>query len=150
MSTLSPAVPLGLADEPASSKEVWRRAFKLPDECVISADGDLSEEDAADRRLSPRGGYAAREQVCCGRTESHPACPASQRPWRLLKSRIKAILAKGYVDGRMAQAGIAPVISRCNIGDDRNERKSNSQLDLDGPQYGALRCALSANQMRGS
>ena len=27
MSTLSPAVPLGLADEPASSKEVWRRAF---------------------------------------------------------------------------------------------------------------------------
>jgi len=58
MSTLSPAVPLGLADGPASSKEVWRRAFKLPDECVISADGDLSEEDAADRRLSPRSGYA--------------------------------------------------------------------------------------------
>src|SRR3954464_103154 len=135
MSTLSPAVPLGLADGPASSKEVWRRAFKLPDECVVSADGDLSEEDAAD--VYHRGVVTrAREQVSGGRTTSPPACPASQRPWRLLKSRIKAILAKGYVDGRMAQAGIAPVISRCNIRDDRNERKSNSQLDLDGPQYG--------------
>ena len=55
------------------------------------------------------------------------------------------MMAQGYVDGRMAQAGIAPVISRCNIRD-RNEKKSNSQLDLDGPQHGTLRCALSANQ----
>ena len=46
------------------------------------------------------------------------------------------MMAQGYVDGRMAQAGIAPVISRCNIRDDRNEKKSNSQLDLDGPQHG--------------
>ena len=60
------------------------------------------------------------------------------------------MIAQGYIDGRMAQAGIAPVISRCNIRDDRNEEKSNSQLDLDGLQHGPLRCALSANQMKGS
>jgi len=46
------------------------------------------------------------------------------------------MMAQGYVDGRMAQAGIAPVISRCNIRDDRNERKLNSQLDLDGRRHG--------------
>lgn len=42
------------------------------------------------------------------------------------------MMAQDYADGRMARAGIAPVISRCNIRDDRNEKKSNSQLDLDG------------------
>jgi hypothetical protein len=52
------------------------------------------------------------------------------------------MMAQGYVDGRMARAAIAPVISQCNIRDDRNEKKSNSQLDLDCPQYGALRCAF--------
>ncbi len=46
------------------------------------------------------------------------------------------MMAQGSVDGHMAQAGIAPVISRCNIRDDRNEKKFNSQLDLDGPQHG--------------
>jgi hypothetical protein len=51
------------------------------------------------------------------------------------------MMAQGGVDGRMAQAGIAAAISRCNIRDDRNEKKSNSQLDLDGPQYRVLRCA---------
>jgi len=56
------------------------------------------------------------------------------------------MVTQGCIDGRMAQAGIAPVISRCNIRDDRNEKKFNSQLDLDGLQHGALRCALSANQ----
>jgi len=57
------------------------------------------------------------------------------------------MVTQGCIDGRTAQAGIAPVISRCNIRDDRNEKKFNSQLDLDGLQHGALRCALSANQM---
>jgi hypothetical protein len=51
------------------------------------------------------------------------------------------MMAQGGVDGRMAQAGISAAISRCNIRDDRNEKKSNSQLDLDGPQYRVLRCA---------
>jgi hypothetical protein len=46
------------------------------------------------------------------------------------------MMAQGCVDGHMAQAGIAPVISRCNIRDDRNEKKFNSQLDLNSPQHG--------------
>ena len=39
-------------------------AFRLSDGFVISDDGDLNDEDARGSiRLSPRGGYAAREQV---------------------------------------------------------------------------------------
>jgi hypothetical protein len=52
MSTLSPEFPL---KKPASSREVWRRAFNLPDGCVTNADGDLSDEDAADRCGYHRG-----------------------------------------------------------------------------------------------
>ena len=126
-------------------------AFRLSDGFVISDDGDLNDEDARGSiRLSPRGGYAAREQVMPRTHRVDSRCPAAERPWQLLKFRTKVMMAQGYVDGRMAQAGIAPVISRCNIRDDRNEQKSNTQLDLDVLQYGALRCALSANQMRGS
>jgi len=39
-------------------------AFRLSDGFVISDYGDLNDEDARGSiRLSPRGGYAAREQV---------------------------------------------------------------------------------------
>lgn len=106
-------------------------------------------------RLSPRDGYATREQVML---RTHRIDPRLSRGGAgrgdCSNPRFKVMMAQGYAegyaDGRMAQAGIAPVISQCNIRDDRNEKKSNSQLDLDGPQHGALRCASSANQMKGS
>ena len=64
MSTLSPAVPLVLQTSWLRRKEVCWRAFRLSDGFVISDDGDLNDEDARGSiRLSPRGGYAAREQV---------------------------------------------------------------------------------------
>jgi hypothetical protein len=46
------------------------------------------------------------------------------------------MMAQGGVDGRMAQAGIAAVISRCNIRDDRNEKKSTHNLIWTVPSTG--------------
>jgi hypothetical protein len=47
------------------------------------------------------------------------------------------MMAQGYADGRMAQAGIAPVISRCNIRDDRNERNPTHNLVWTVPNTGS-------------
>ena len=60
------------------------------------------------------------------------------------------MMAQGDAGGRVTLVGIALVIHGAIAADDRNERKSNSQPDLDDPQHRALGAHFIRDQMKGS
>ena len=74
---------------------------------MTNADGDLTDEDAADRCAYHRGTVTLLVNSA-GAPNRLPPIPRQSGRGGCSNLKIKVMMAQGCADGRVAQAGIAP------------------------------------------